>query len=636
VLALALSAAIGLGYAASLWWLLCRETRAALAGVLACAALALTLRVVWPADYPAGLNDDEPKVLQCATQNLRAGRLFVEDCTGLPTLLPSLFQGQLVPLLGPGRWAIRLYSLVSSVLAVAAAYAAARGLGLRVAASLGAAALVAVLPWAIFWGRVSLGGELAFQQFLLLAAVARVLWAAGGWPEVGIGAFALALLLYGYYPARAMLALPVIAVALAPPRQRGRCGTLLAGALAAWVPFLLNRPEHLFGGRMTERLHPDYLTRPLATLWTQTDAVLGAFVAPVAIDGFLTVRAAAMHPALVLVVALAAVAVVEARRVLFLGAGFLIGLVPAVLSDAVSAHRLLMAYPFIVLAAAATLDGLPLERLRPLLFAGVVSIAGVQSVRLYFSDRFWLPDSRRTFDWERTALVDGIPLPYAGRLIAAPQVGYALGPRTLVDPAHEWLQVENWLPANATRTLYAFTQQAAPLRPFYEELVGAERVRTFGRAFSVEFEAGDWTWLRAHGWTYEVQCGTRRRRGQVPALYGLGRGFDDCAPGAEHHMWFGRWLGPPARMHLRHTGTAVVETVGGAVFASEADGVDPTHSARARRLTFSVQPDAVVFVTIRVGGAPFWAALFEVTDAGERIPRWERVAPVGTDRPGGG
>src|SRR5262249_51840040 len=142
----------------------------------------------------------------------------------------ALFQGQLVPLLGAGRWAIRSYSLVGGVLCIPAAFAAARALQLGVAPSLAAAGLIAVLPWAIFYSRVMQGAELTFQQLLLIAAPARLVSARGGpvarrwrtraleggtvaahaspaplpadpvgWREWALGSFALAWLLYGYW-----------------------------------------------------------------------------------------------------------------------------------------------------------------------------------------------------------------------------------------------------------------------------------------------------------------------------------------------------------------------------------------------------------------------------------------------------
>jgi len=86
-LAASLTAAILLGYAASLWYLLRRESATVLVSLLAVCGLSLCLRLAYTTDYPAGLNEDEPKILMCATQMLRGGTLAYEGCTGLPVLL---------------------------------------------------------------------------------------------------------------------------------------------------------------------------------------------------------------------------------------------------------------------------------------------------------------------------------------------------------------------------------------------------------------------------------------------------------------------------------------------------------------------------------------------------------------------
>jgi len=117
----------------------------------------------------------------------------------MPVLLNSLFQAQLVPLVGPSRWAIRLYSLATSVLSSPAAFALGRGAGLAVGASFAVAGFVAVLPWSLFYGRIAIGGELVFHELLLLGALARLLFADGGWAAVSVGAFGQSLLLYDYF-----------------------------------------------------------------------------------------------------------------------------------------------------------------------------------------------------------------------------------------------------------------------------------------------------------------------------------------------------------------------------------------------------------------------------------------------------
>src|SRR5207247_805876 len=112
---------------------------------------------------------------RCAYEDLMGGNLLAEGCTDVPILLNALFQAQLVPVLGPGRWAIRSYSLVTGVLATAVAFAVARAMGFSLIPSFAVGAFVAVLPWSLFYGRVSFGGELIFHELLLLAALARLI-----------------------------------------------------------------------------------------------------------------------------------------------------------------------------------------------------------------------------------------------------------------------------------------------------------------------------------------------------------------------------------------------------------------------------------------------------------------------------
>src|SRR4029453_1450450 len=119
---------------------------------------------------------DEPKVLYAAGRALAVGDLLAESNISVPILPHALFQGQLIFLFGPGRWAIRTYSLVGGVLCTLAAFAAARALQLAVVPSLAVAGLVVVLPWSLFYSRVMTGTELTFFQLLLIAALARIVF----------------------------------------------------------------------------------------------------------------------------------------------------------------------------------------------------------------------------------------------------------------------------------------------------------------------------------------------------------------------------------------------------------------------------------------------------------------------------
>jgi hypothetical protein len=681
LLALAIIAA-ALG---SLAFLLRDERPRTWLALIALAAAGLALRLLYDGDFPRGMSEDEPKVLSAALRALREGTLLAESNISVPVLMHALFNGQLVPWLGPGRWAIRLYSLIGGVLSVPAAFAAARALGVSVAAAFGSAALIAVLPWALFYSRVMQGAELTFQQLLLIAALARIIFPRaaeafppferippfeeggaggifqtlfGGKPraaqdtdreraagvegavekspltplfqrgEVAIASFALAWLAYGYWCTRSMFALPILAALLARGWRRVWCLVPLAVGLAAYAPYVVaNRHSMFIAQGFDPRRYGD--GGGLMVLAGRVVESLHALGAPVAEDGWLTVRAAAMHPPLLLM--LAAAGVVSAlprgsaggswRRTLFLGGGFALGLAPSALAwGAPSAHRMLMAFPFVALAAGCALDDLvPRPRWRWAAVALIAVATGWWSARLYFSDDFWTDEARAAFDWQRTALVESLPFDARPPVFFLRQVTQFREPRRWVAPDDRALTADVWLPGDEGG-LYAFSAPAAPLRPLYEQLLGADQVRRFGDAFSARFAPGDWSRLRAHGWQYELRCGDQVRRAQVPALHQMNMGFPELACSAPaQHRWDGRWNGPPARLVLR----------AGAPFSVSAPRPATAPASPPYELTIDVQPgDALRVEATTPAGTP-WSdvALFERDAAGEHVPPWDYVHP---------
>lgn len=612
-LAIGLALALCAGAALALWWLLRRERGATLVAVAALAAAALALRLLHPGDYPRGLNEDEPKVLAAAIGALRGGHLLAESTIAVPVLMHALFQATLVPLLGIGRWTIRLYSLVGGVLCVPAAFAAGRAMRLSITASLGGAALIAVLPWALFYSRVMQGAELTFQQLLLLAALAALIWRRGGWVEALIGAFALAWMLYGYWCTRAMLPMPLLAALLASGRRRLWCAAVLGLGVVPYLPYPAANPQSVYVG---QGLQPSLLAgADPALVWARTLDTLHAFVAPVAQDGWLTVRAGALHPGLLLLLALAG-ALSGWRRAAFLGGGFALGLAPTVFAwGAPSTHRMMMAFPFVVLGAAAACDDLvPRRAWRAAAVALLAGAVGLWSVRLYFSDDFWLPESRWLFDWERSELVAALPLDAGRPVIVMRQLTQFEEPRRLLAADDRLLTVETWLPP-ASGALYAFTADAEALRPFYAAWLGAERVRAFGRAFTVDLPAGDWSGSRAHGWSYRLQCGTEVRSGVVPTLHQLGIGFAGAVCNQPStHVWAARWNGAATTLHVAGgERVVVVET--------------PRRRAEGLEVDVGVAPgDPIRVTTAGEPGLPFAAASLTV---GGALPAWESVTPAG-------
>lgn len=611
-----LGVAIVLGYTASLWWLLRRESVPVLLGLLAICGLALSLRLVYTRDFPAGLNEDEVKTLYSATIALQHGRLFGVAFEG-PVLLNTLFQAPLVPLFGPNRWAIRTYSLAGSVLAAPVAFAIGRALGLRVIASLATAGFLAVLPWSMFYGRVYFGGEMVFHQLLLLAALAALVCREGGWPEVGMGSLGLCLLMYDYPSGWSMLAMPFAAAVLARGwHRRLLCLVIVVLAVLGWLPFFIaNPPTRMWD--LGDKLPPGISEGPLSLLFHQTVAALQTLIAPVGRDVWMSVRSAAMHPPLILVLA-GLGALTSVRQGLFLWAGFAIGLVPAVVSSYPSSHRILMALPLISLAAGCALDRLPWRRARAAAALIAVVVVGGQSVRHYFSSGFWFTQSYWVFDWEQTAVMEALPPPPHPRFRITPQLMNFFQPLTLVDPDYELLSSENWYPVDGKPAIYAFSQHAGTLRPFYDSLFGFERVEGFGRAFIVKLEGGDWSWLRRHGWSYEARCASEVHTGQVPALHHPPLAFPLwCGVAPATHTWKGRWVGPATKLRLRFSGTAVIETPHGRF----------EKAGREVSIDFSAEPDMPITVTVAAPEHVEGAGLLEVTPAGERVPPWEQVNP---------
>ena len=639
-----LAPAIGIGacivYVGALWWLLRREPATAFVGIAVLCGFALATRVWYTTNFPPGLVEDEPKFLRCAGEALESGALFGQGCIGVPVLLGAVFEAQVMPVLGPGRWAIRSYSMITSVLAVAAAFAVGRSLGLRAAPSFVISGAVAAFPWALFFGRISLGGEMIFHELLLLAALIRLVWGTGGWVEVGFGAVALCGLLYDYVAGRTMLPFTLVAVVLARGRYRLMCLAVAVLALLGWLPHVLRAPQGAgigFTVFPSARITAETVGNPLAPLVEPSIRALRALYEPWGRDDWFTIRYAAIHPRWFLGLALLG-SLTGIRRGLFLWAGFLGGIAPTIVSEGrfPSAHRMIMAYPFIAMAAGCAVNLLPWRWLR-IPVALLVVVAGMtQGVLLFFSPQSWPVETVGAFDVDRTAVVESLPLPPHPRIILMKQLRYHFGPRTLSDSNYEVLMPENWYPPSDVETIYAFDRLAAQLRPFYEHMMGQERVHAFGNAFTVNVEPRDWKWLRAHGWAYEASCGQEVRRAQVPALFNVFVGFEDlrCTQPIVHR-WEGRWLGPEQKLRLYYSGAAEITTT---------HGVSVSKQGYEQSIEFVAQPDDQVRITI-VNDPPApgaltdpaaLAILSEVLPVGERVPLWEYVSPVNSSEPSPG
>jgi hypothetical protein len=364
----------------------------------------------------------------------------------------------------------------------------------------------------------------------------------------------------------------------------------------------------------------EYSQKPLQVLETKTRQALHALVEPVAYDQWLTISTAAVHPEWLLALALVG-SLTGVRRALFLWAGFLGGLAPAILgySPLPSTRRMLMAFPFIALAASCALDVVPWRRLRAALSAALILVTGVWSVRYYFSDAFFPPWSRWVFDADRTAVLEALPTPLDRRLIFAPSLGYTYAARSWYDTQSQSLHASNFFPPLEGDVLYAFDQNFRPLQPLYLAAFGS-RVQIFGGGFLVALEKGDWSWLRRYGWAYQTLCQGHARSAQLPALFQVKFTFPElhCATPIVH-TWIGRWRGGAAQLRMRYTGKLKVTSERATLL--EGDGWEAQGDFRA-------EPDDLLTLTLEVPvGAPVLAALTEVIPSGERAPLLSSITP---------
>ena len=633
MLAPALGLLILAGYAFALWWLLRRERAVTFIGLALLCGLSLALRLVLTGGYPWGLFEDEPKFLGCALQALNTEAFAGESCIHIPYLLTALFEAQLVPFVGANRWAIRSYSMMTSVLATPAAFAAARSMRLRVAPALAVGGLVAVLPWSIFYGRIALGGELIFHQALLVAGLARLIWMLSGAVETLIAGFGLCLLLWDYWAGRAMMAMPPVAAVLATGWRRLWCLAVILIALIGWYPHLHTGPldAHVGlslrgarGAPLAGAFHPGFATAPVETFIARAERALRTLTEPIAEEAVFTMRSVAWHPYALLV--LAALGLLSGvRRGLFLLAGFVAGVLPGMLSGTfgISAHRIMMSYLFIALGAGSAVN-FPWRWLRRPAAAALFAAAAAWSIPLYFSDRFWPPEWRWNDNAEVTAIAEAVAENPPSRLIFMHQLGF-WGFVTSVTSGAEYLSLDNWLPPDRQAVTYLFMSQAELLRPQYEHLFPG-RVRPVGRAsFLVSFEAADWSWVRRYGWTYTARCGDAAASGQVPFLFNAQIGLENFpCEGAITYEWRAHWHGPETDMTLYFSGRAAIE----------ARGLSVNREGFEQTLAFRMPADTDV--SISVTGFPqsaLIALLREVSAGGSRAPGWERFTPLPAGQP---
>src|SRR5262249_4763241 len=141
---------------------------------------------------------------------------------------------------------------------------------------------------------------------------------------------------------------------------------------------------------------------------------------------------------------------------------------------------------------------------------------------------------------------------------------------------------------------------------------GVDHVRSFGRAFTVQVDAADWSWMRRYGWRYEARCGDRAEVGQIPFLSVRVVGFPNLECASTENAWRGRWAGPPSKLRLYSRGKASIDVDGERVWQGE--GWDIAGEA-------DVHTGSIIEVRVQApANVPLLAALERLTPAGEQAP----------------
>ncbi len=351
------------------------------------------------------------------------------------------------------------------------------------------------------------------------------------------------------------------------------------------------------------------------------------FLVPICTEATaISLRAAAVHPELVLALALLGVALGyrrERKLAAFLLGGFLVGILPGLVTahQGVSSHRILISYPFVALAAVSALQSLtvPAARRLALLVLGVV--ASGQSVRFFFSPRFWYDSSRGHYGWEMTAAMNAIPYPVPGKAFLARQLSYWGGFRIVFDPNVHFLSMADWIPQPNGLTFYAFCAHSETAKEFYKEWVGRERVREAGRAFTVQMEPGDLVAVAGRGWSFSASCGSEAVFFEVPHVFQpqAELPFRHCM--SEHvQLWRGKWRGPRASLRVNVVDFLAWVRVGEKVLAQLRPGLSG--------ISFEVEPGDVVEVGIRHPPAAVWLTLQQVQGSTVRLAPFAPVEPA--------
>ena len=526
------SLSLAIAYLAALWWLLKGERRVTVLALLALAGIAVLLRLYRITELPPGLNNDELQTFHRAYELFETRRILSSGIQH-PILDIVLFQAPLIKFIPSVFWSIRLSSIVFGSLSVLAAFAIGRGMRFGVMASFVIAALVTTLPWSIFWGRLTWGGVIVFNEALLLAALARILWSNGGKADVAVGTLGLMGLLWEYFGAWSMLGMPLLAMCLVTSRrQLFLCFAVFALAVIAWLPWLLNAQAWTgyLAIKSSNKVTGFWSLFPiLLDLVVNTYRSLRAFVFPEGDIHWVSLYCIANHPLIVLGSAIAGLYLLPRRGALFVGLGFLGGLVPTILAfnGRPSTHRMICSYIFVSIACGAAFEYFATRsrfaRRTTVVTAcafGFVALSSFQSISIFLSPQFWL-DAPPIFMHAETSIAESIELPVTSRIIVEPEVGRFLMARQFEKPGYLWLTYDLWMPKEEGE--YAFASSFPELIGFYKSALPASQITTFGEnsgrlGIRARFTAADVKRWQQYGWTVERRCSNPQQPLRIPAF----------------------------------------------------------------------------------------------------------------------
>ncbi len=405
--------ALAFAYVVILWRMTRQESSLVKILLLGIVLVATALRLVFTYEYPPGIYPDEILHLVRAWQRFtgQAPLFSASDGAGMSMVLYAVVQGALWQFV-PAWWAIRLFGIIGGILSVVGIFATARAMGRSTAGALFAAGCASVLPWALLYGRSSMGGEIIWHETIATWALARCIWHDGDWTDAASITFALSLLFYDYFAGRAVIWFVIAMMPILRRRQRWLVAAAVMIAVAAYIPATVYASERTFVGFGSTGMAPPavWVDRAVRTL--------KSLATPAADDAAMSLPGAAVMPVLLLSAGVLGLLWADVRTKVYLVLLLVVGLLPCVVGYGfLSTHRMLAGFCATPLASAVLIDVLP--RFRPVIAGVALVIIAYQSTTTFFSDRFWTGKAGGYCEYAcgrcKAGSICGWPAQWAGR-----------------------------------------------------------------------------------------------------------------------------------------------------------------------------------------------------------------------------